>query len=131
MVGRASALQSYRDKRFTENCSLLDSAASVHVFHSKERFSYMRRPTRRQGLLRGGGVVPIEGWGEVTLPLKVGNRTSILVLKNVAYISNFPLNLVSLATLEDQGFRWHHWPPLGRYTINLLGCSRILVSVFK
>lgn len=45
----------------------------------------------------------------MALPLKIGNRTSILVLKNIAYISGFPLNLVSLAVLEDQGFIWHHW----------------------
>ena len=107
VVGKASALQSYQ--KSSDNCSLLDSAASVHVFHSKERFSNFKRPARRQGLLCGGGIVPIEGWGEVALPLKIGNRTSILVLKNVAYISDFPLNLVSLAVLEDQGFIWHHW----------------------
>ena len=32
-----------------------------------------------------------------------------MILKKVAYVSNFPLNLVLLACLEDEGYRWHHW----------------------
>lgn len=57
----------------------------------------------------GGEIVPIEGWGEVFLPMKVENRTSILMLRNVAYISNFPLNFILLGTLERKGFKWQYW----------------------
>lgn len=105
-VGVAAAVQSYKDTRLPKGCTLLDSAASVHVCHTKERFSNFRRPKGKRGLLCGGGLVPIEGWGEVALPIKVENQTSVLLLKNVAYISNFSLNLVSLGVLEDQGFDW-------------------------
>ena len=31
------------------------------------------------------------------------------MLRNVAYITGFPLNLVLVMVLEDQGFIWHHW----------------------
>ena len=107
VVGKASALQNYQ--KSSNNCSLLDLAASVHVFHSKERFSNFKWPVKRQELQCGGGIIPIEGWGKIALPLKIRNRTSILVLKNVTFISDFLLNILLLAVLENQGFIWHHW----------------------
>ena len=74
-MGRASALQSYNLPPGRSSLTLLDSAASVHIFHTKERFSHFRRPLKREGLLCSSGVVPIEGWGEVALPLKVTPNT--------------------------------------------------------
>lgn len=65
---------------YPENYSLLDSAASVHVFRNKARFTNFRRAGRRSSLLCGQNVVKIEGWGDISLPLKIGNRVSILVL---------------------------------------------------
>ena len=107
IVSKTLAIQSYKNERLST--TLLDSAASVHVFNSKDRFSNFRRPARRQKLKCGGGIMPIKGWGEVSLPMKVGNRTSILMLRNIAYVSNFPLNLILLRTLERKGFKWQHW----------------------
>lgn len=40
--------------------------------------------------------------------LKIGNCNSIFILKNIANISCFLLNLVLLAVLEGQGFIWLH-----------------------
>ena len=88
--------------------SLLDSAASVHVFHTKGRFANFRGSSRDKGLLCGTSYVPIEGWGQVSLPLLIGSQTKLLLLKKVAFVSDFPLNLVSLAGLEDQGLDWSH-----------------------
>lgn len=96
-------LQSY--KKLPENCSLLDLATSIHVFCSKEKFSYFKRPAGRQRLVCSKEIVPIESWREEILPLKIENRISILVLKKIAYISGFPLNPISLAILENQGFK--------------------------
>ena len=107
VVGKASALQSYQ--KLSNNCSHFDSATFAYVFHSKERFNNFKTTARKQELLCDGAIVPIEGWGEVALFLSIGNRTLILMLRNVAYISGFLLNLVLLAVLEDQGFIWHHW----------------------
>ena len=45
----------------------------------------------------------------MALFLKIENRISILILRNIAYTSGFTLNLVSLAVLDDQGFIYHHW----------------------
>lgn len=107
IVGKTLAIQSYKNKRLST--TLLDSAASVHVFNSKDRFSNFRRLARGQKLKCGGEIMLIEGWREVFLPMKVGNWTSILMLRNVAYISNFLLNLILLGTLERKGFKWQHW----------------------
>ena len=95
---------------FLDTCTpvtLLDSAASVHVFSKRNRFSNFRRLLSGQGLRCGNDeIIPIEGWGQVSLPLKVRGRIRLLTLHNVAYISNFPLNLVSLGCLQKRGFDW-------------------------
>ena len=102
VVGKILALESYQ-KSFT-NCFPLDLTAFIHVFHLKERFSNFKRSARRQKLLYNRGIITIKGWGEVTLLLKIRNRTSIFALKNVTYITDFLLNFVLLTVLKDQGF---------------------------
>lgn len=59
VISETLAFQSYQ--KSSDNCSLLNSAASIHVFHSKERFSNFKRPARRQELLYGKKIVQIEG----------------------------------------------------------------------
>lgn len=103
VVGRVSALSQF-DLNIHTPDTLLDSAASVHVFNKKEKFSNFRRALRGQGLLCDNDVIPIEGWGEISMPLKVNNKTRLLTLKKVAFISNFPLNIVSLGCLQKRGF---------------------------
>lgn len=93
---------------YPDSYSLLDSAASVHVFQNRARFANFRRAGRKANILCGKNVVKILGWGNVSLPLRVGNRVSLLVLKNTAFVPNFPLNLVSLSCLEDQGLVWSY-----------------------
>ena len=51
------------------------------------------------------------------------------MLRNVAYISGFPLNLVLLAVLEDQGFIWHHW--LGKIQNKKLQIIRSIINQGK
>ncbi len=88
--------------------TLLDSTASVYVFNTKEKLSNFKRALKGQGLLCGSNVISIEDWGQISLPLKVKGRIKLLTLNNVAYISNFPLNLVSLGCLQKRGFDWSH-----------------------
>lgn len=102
VVGKTSALQSYQ--KLSNNCSLLILIAFIHIFHSKERFSNFERPAKKQKLLCDRKIILIKGWGEVALFLKIRNRISILVLKNIAYISGFSLNFILQAVLENQGF---------------------------
>ena len=110
-MGIASALSHWNvhSHNSDNNYSLLNSAAFVHIFHNKNKFTNFRRVTRGQGLLCGTKIIMIKGWGEISLPLRIGNQTSIFILKDIVYIPNFPLNLISLGWLEDKGDRWHHW----------------------
>ena len=110
IVGRVSSLSEFETSSRETNTeySPLDSAASVHVFHTQQRFANFRRSSRDEGLLCGTSYVPIEGWGQVSLPLLIGSQTRLLLLKKVTFVSDFPLNLVSLAGLEDQGLDWSH-----------------------
>lgn len=59
VVGKALALQSY--KKLSNNCLLLNSAASIFVFVSKERFNNFKRSAKRQKLLCNREIVLIEG----------------------------------------------------------------------
>ncbi len=86
----------------------LYSAASVHVFNIKGKFSNFKRALKDQGLLCGSNVMSIEGWGQISLPLKVKGRIKLLTLNNMAYILNFPFNLVSLGCLQKRGLDWSH-----------------------
>ena len=90
------------------NYLLLHFATSVHVFHYKNMFTNLRKDIRGQGLLCGTETITIEGWKEILSPLKIGNRTSILILEVIAYISYLLLNLVLIACFEDEGYKWHH-----------------------
>ena len=128
-MGRVSAF-SYWDKHSHNsynNYLLLDSATSVHVFYDKNRFINFRKAIKDQKLLYGTDTLAIEDWEKISLPLRIGNRTSILILKEVAYVSNFPLNLVSLTYLEDEGYRWYHWSG----EIITKNTSRIIISILK
>lgn len=84
-------LQKY--KKVSKNYLLLDLIFFIYVFYLKERFSDFKKLIRRQKLLYNKKIVLIKSWVKVVLSLKVKNWTSILILKNVTYISNFLLIL--------------------------------------
>ena len=105
------------------NYSLLDSVAFVHVFHDKDKFTNFRRVTKSQRLFYGTKIITIKSWGEISLTLKIENQISILILKEVAYILTFYLNLVLLDYLENKRYRWHHLSGkiCNRNTLQIIG----------
>ncbi len=107
VVHRVSAFSSFDLNSRSPN-KLLDSAASVHVSNTKEKFSNFKRVLKGQGLLYGSNLISIEGWGQISLSLKVKSKIKLLTLNNVAYILNFPSNLVSLGCLQKHGFDWSY-----------------------
>ncbi len=94
------------NSRFSD--TLLDSATSVHVFNIKERFSNFKKALKGQGLLCSGNVISIKGWRQISLPLKMKDQIKLLTLNNLVYITNFPLNVVSLGFLQKCGFDWSY-----------------------
>ncbi len=107
LMYRVSAFSQF-DLNARSHNKLLDFAASVHVFNIKEKFSNFKRALKGQSLLWSRNVIFIEGWGQISLPLKVKSQIKLLTLNNVAYISNFLLNFVSLGCLQKRGFDWSH-----------------------
>ena len=102
VIDKVLVLENYQ--KSSNKYSLLESAASLYVFYLKERFSNFKRSIKKQRLLYSEKIIPIKGWGEMALLLKIKNQNSIFVLKNIKYVSGFLLNLVLLAVLGDQGF---------------------------
>ena len=66
-MNRVSALSDWDMHSYNSdnNYLLFDSAASVNVFHNKNRFINFRRATKIQGLLCGIETLTIKGWGEI------------------------------------------------------------------
>lgn len=95
----------YKKSNATGSCVLLDFAAFINVFYKKKRFSHFKKAFKKQKLLCGSGTILIKDWYEIFLPFKVENQTSIFVLKNITYISNFSINFVLLSILADDGFK--------------------------
>ena len=74
VVGRVSSLSQFNiSEKKNDKYSLLDSGISVHVFYTKRKFSNFRTSSRDKRLLCGTSFVPIEGWGDISLLLCVGN----------------------------------------------------------
>jgi hypothetical protein len=87
------------------NSFILDSGATTHICHTRERFNNFRIAS--ESLLAGGGSVQIEGWGDVNIQVQGDANTSRLVtLKNTAYIPSFTANIVSLKRVNIAGIYW-------------------------
>lgn len=68
------------DGRTSDEHTLLDSATFVHVFRRKEKFTRFKRAVRGQGLFCSNDVIPIEGKGEIALPLKSSAIYTLLMV---------------------------------------------------
>ena len=62
-----------------------------------------------QNLLYSSDIISIERWKQISLLLKVKVWVKLLTLNNIAYISNFPLNLISFGCLLKHGFDWSYY----------------------
>ncbi len=102
---RVSALSQFNPNTLSP-VILLDSAASVHVFNIKERFSNFKKGLNGQSLLWGSKIISIKEWGYISLLLKVKCRIKLQTLNNVAWILNFSFNLLSHGCLQKSGFDW-------------------------
>lgn len=107
-VSSILALSELRIISDNPNFILLNLPTSVYVFHSYKRFSRFANAVEEQGLMCGIQIILIKEWGEVSLQLKIQNCVFMLTLKRITFILDFPLNLILLTGLEDQGFDWSH-----------------------
>lgn len=86
---------------FDNNYLLLDLAISIYIFHDKDKFINFKRVIKDQRLLYDTKIIIVKSWGEILLPLRIGNQISILILKEIAYVLDFLLKFVSLDWLEN------------------------------
>lgn len=91
--------------KFDNNYALSYSAAFIYVFHDKDRFNNSKKPTKGQELLCNGDIFTVENQREISSFLRIKVQISILILKKVAYVSNFLFKLISFICLKDKKYK--------------------------
>lgn len=110
-MGRESAIshQDMHSYNSDNTYLLLNFAASVYIFHKLDKFTNFKRAIREQKLFCGTEIILIKRWEEISLLLRIENWTSIMLLKEITYVLNFPLNLVLLAYFKDKDYKYYYW----------------------
>ena len=86
------------------NSFILDSGATTHICHTRDRFTNFRIAS--ESLLAGSGTVLIEGWGDITIEVQGESSSRTITLKDTAYIPSFTANIVSLNRVNKAGVYW-------------------------
>ncbi|KAJ9679813.1 hypothetical protein PVL29_021660 [Vitis rotundifolia] len=84
----------------------LDTGATIHVTNSLQEMTKKRRPSKHEEFvyMGDGSKVKIDFFGMIKLRLAT---ESLLLLHDVAYIPSLRRNLVSVSTLDRQGYSFH------------------------
>jgi hypothetical protein len=83
---------------------LLDSGASMHICNNKSWFIDLA-PENSSVLVGDNRHIQVLGRGTVRLSMNVNGVTNNLILRHVALVPNFGINLVSTGRLESMGFK--------------------------
>jgi hypothetical protein len=92
-----------------KNSFLLDSAASIHVCNSYDRFKTFEPTAEVETLRNGDTFTEIKGYGTVevnAVPASPDDKFSILELIDVAYVPSYHTSLVSFDRAWSKGIRW-------------------------
>jgi hypothetical protein len=82
---------------------IIDSGASRHMTGDQARLSNLNeKKTSYKVELGDKSTYPVEGFGQASVKLKIGNNVH---LSNVLYVPGLEKNLVSISCLEDKGNR--------------------------
>jgi hypothetical protein len=80
---------------------IIDSGASKHMTVDQDRLSDLNeRKTSYKVELGEKRTYPVEGFGQASIKLELGNHVH---LSNVLYVPGLEKNLVSISCLEDKG----------------------------
>jgi len=84
---------------------VVDSAASQHFCNQRRLFDNFKPVSGRRVRLGDGHTLPIKGRGDIraTVPLP-GNKSAVRIFTNVQFVPDLAVNLLSVATLTDEGF---------------------------
>ena len=80
---------------------VIDSSVSFHVTSHSDFFISYKIGDFSNVRMGNSGASKIVGIGDIFLETSIGNK---LVLKDVRYVPNIRLNLISIGRLDDEGF---------------------------
>jgi hypothetical protein len=82
---------------------IIDSGASRHITRDQARLSNLsEKKTSYKVELGDKSTYPVEGFGQASVKLKIGNNVHLSI---VLYVPGLEKNLVSISCLEDKGNR--------------------------
>lgn len=90
--------------------SILDSGATLYVFHERERFRDFRPAPKDDLLIVGDHTIAIQGYGTVEVVIEGRPGPMRFNLADVAWCPTFSCNLVSFRRLQKQGIIWDTRP---------------------
>src|SRR6202161_4573216 len=100
-----------------KNSAILDSGTTIHIFNEISRFNNFRAADPGDFVWAGEHRVPIQGYGDVDIMIKVPypnkklmNVGKVLRIRDVAYCQDIAANLVSLRQLHKLGLWWDNRP---------------------
>jgi hypothetical protein len=85
---------------------ILDSASTVHICNNPERFQSLQQAGKDEYLIAGASRVLIEGYGIVEIALQLSSAVRRIKLADVALVSSFHTNIVSLDRLMQKDIHW-------------------------
>jgi hypothetical protein len=85
---------------------VLGSGATLHVCNDRTRFQDVRPTSDEEFLYAGNAVIPIEGFGSVTVTIQAPEGPRPIVLNEVAYVSSFHTSVASLDRFIAKDVHW-------------------------
>lgn len=82
---------------------VVDSGASIHMTFEENLFEHLTHSKCGKIRTANGAIIPIHGYGTVKILLKTSSEPLFIVLKNVAYVPDLHINLISVNMLNDAG----------------------------
>lgn len=94
---------SHSANKCTSSSWIIDSGASIHMSYNDHLFNHLTR--RRFGVVKvaNGECIPICGYGTTTISINTQAELKSLELKNVAYVPDLHMNLISVNELNKCG----------------------------
>jgi hypothetical protein len=86
------------------NSFILDSGATTHICHTRDRFKNFR-PTE-EALSTAGAPIQIHGYGDVDITIQGAKGPRTITLKNTAYIPDCTTNMISCHKVLKSGIIW-------------------------
>jgi hypothetical protein len=86
------------------NSFILDSGATTHICHTRDRFKNFR-PTE-EALSTAGAPIQIHGYGDVDITIQGAKSPRTITLRNTAYIPDCTTNMISCHKVLKAGIIW-------------------------